>query len=392
MISTFTFAQAPFIYFGKGEYQHLPKIIENQYKKVLLLRGGKSFEKSGKRNELFDKIATKNIAIEEIKVSSEPSPELVDTVCEKYRPSGIDAVVAIGGGSVLDAGKAISAMLPDKNSVMDYLEGVGKGLTHTGKKVPFIAVPTTSGTGSEATKNAVLSNVNQQNGFKKSLRHDNFVPDIAIVDPELTLSCSQEITAVTGMDAFTQLLESYLSANASPMTDSLAFKGLSYLINSLLTAYNEPENIEARTGMSFASHMGGITLANAGLGLVHGFASPIGGFFDIPHGVVCGTLMAEINKKTLDYLLQNEPANYAIEKYASVGKLLTSVKDKSLSFYCYLLIEIIEEWTEKMNIPCLAEYGITENDLEQIIMAASHKNHPVKLPNPVLKQILLNRL
>ena len=180
----------------------------------------------------------------------------------------------------MDAGKAISAMLTQEGSVKDYLEGVGHKHP-SGNKVPFFAVPTTSGTGSEATKNAVLSEIGP-NGYKKSLRHDHFVPDLAIVDPDLTLSCPPGLTAYSGMDAFTQLLEAYVSTKAHPFTDALCEKALELLSGSLLQAYQDGENIEAREAMSYAAWTSGIVLAQVGLGVVHGFASAVGGMFDNP--------------------------------------------------------------------------------------------------------------
>ena len=222
------------------------------------------------------------------------SPGLIDSVVRESSDKKYDLVVAIGGGSVIDAGKAISAMMYKTDSLTDFLEVVGHK-EHPGTKLPFIAVPTTSGTGSEATKNSVISEVGKE-GFKRSLRHDNIVPDIALVDPELTLSCSPEITAASGMDCFTQLTEAYISDKSNQYTDALAIEGLRSVKASLVKSYIDGGDIEARTGMSFAALTSGICLANAGLGVVHGFASSVGGMYNIPHGLVCGTLMAVSNK------------------------------------------------------------------------------------------------
>src|SRR5690606_22395692 len=218
--------------------------------------------------KLWQRLHDETIEFRQYSVATEPTPSIVDAAVNEFGDFSPEVVVAIGGGSVLDAGKAISAMLPLKAGVREYLEGVGSR-THPGDKVPFIAVPTTSGTGSEATKNAVLSEVGER-GFKRSLRHDRFVSDVAIVDPVLAVTCPKTVTATSGMDAFTQLLESYLSTAANPITDALALEGLRHVSRSLPLAVHDPGNLSARCGMALASYLSGITLANAGLGLVHG--------------------------------------------------------------------------------------------------------------------------
>ena len=249
----------------------------------------------------------KNIEYKLISIPGEPSPEDIDNAVKSLDNEGIDLVVGIGGGSVLDAGKAISAMMHKPESVVRFLEGVGD-MEHPGTKLPYIAIPTTSGTGSEATKNAVISKIGI-NGFKKSLRHDNLVPEIALIDPELTLNCPPEITAASGMDCFTQLTEAYLSDKSNEYTDALAMEGLKAIKLSLKRCCADGQDIEARTGMSFAALTSGICLANAGLGVVHGFASSVGGMYNIPHGLVCGTLMAKSNEINVRELRKN-PGNH----------------------------------------------------------------------------------
>ncbi len=233
-------------------------------------------------------------------------------------------VIAIGGGSVMDAGKAISAMVLQNDSVMAYLEGVGEGKQHNGLKVPMIAVATTSGTGSEATKNAVLSQVGE-NGFKKSLRHDNFVPNVAILDPELMVTCPQSVTVASGLDALTQLLGAYVSTKATPLTDALALSGIEHFKEGFMGVCSGlSKDTQMRGHMAYASLMSGIVLANAGLGIVHGFASSVGGYFDIPHGVVCGTLLGEAVKLNIQLMNQDKDRyNEALKKYAKVGSILT---------------------------------------------------------------------
>jgi alcohol dehydrogenase class IV len=300
-----------------------------------------------------------------------------------------DCVVGIGGGSVLDAGKAISAMMYIPGSVLNFLEGVGTK-DHPGTKLPYIAVPTTSGTGSEATKNAVISKVGKD-GFKRSLRHDNFVPDIALVDPELTLNCPADITAASGMDCFTQLLEAYLSDKSNAYTDALAFEGLKEIKTSLVRSFKEGHDIEARSGMSFAALTSGICLANAGLGVVHGFASSIGGRYNIPHGVICGTLMAVNNEITVRKLRKINPDSPALNKYVLMGELFTDAKGKSEDYIIDEFIDYLHKMTDELHLPGLRESGVLKEDLKEIAMNTECKNNPVKLDKEELLEILERR-
>jgi len=229
-------------------------------------------------------------------------------------------------------------------------------------------------------------------GFKKSLRHNNFVPDIAIVDPELTLSCPSNSTAACGMDAFTQLLESYVSTNASVITDCLAYNGMKHVIRSLCRAVSTPDDLAARTDVSYASLISGITLANAGLGVVHGFASSIGGFFDIPHGVVCGTLMAVSTKFNIAKLRRQANPNITLTKYANIGKLMTNSSDKTDAYYCDLLVETLYNWTEKFDIPTLDQFAVSENDFKRIIDITLQKQNPAALDKHSLELILKERV
>ena len=262
VISDFKFARIPHIYFGPGKINLLTNLAEQYGNKVLLVTGSQSLEQSGKLDVLLKMLNSAGMQYYVTSVKGEPTPEFVDKTVYNYRNKGIDVVLAVGGGSVVDAGKTVSAMFLLEDSVIDYLEGIGTK-EHHGKKIPFIAVPTTAGTGSEATKNAVIRRVGKD-GFKKSLRHDNFVPDITIIDPELVLDCPYDVTVACGMDAFTQLLEAYLSTNASPMTDALAFSGLEYAVKNLpIVCSKGTRNLEARTGMAYAALMSGICSISA---------------------------------------------------------------------------------------------------------------------------------
>ncbi|MFO7620388.1 MAG: iron-containing alcohol dehydrogenase [Bacteroidales bacterium] len=390
MVKPFSFARLPVIWFGRGRFGMLSGLVKKTGRRVLIVTGRSSFAESVFGKQLFRELTREKVGIYHVVVPGEPSPDLVDNAVREFMEERIDLVVAVGGGSVIDAGKAISAMLPLRESVKDYLEGVGTK-EHPGTKVMFIAVPTTSGTGSEATKNAVISETGIR-GFKKSLRHDNLVPDVALVDPELTLSCPRDITAASGMDCFTQLTEAYLSVKANEYTDALALEGLKAVRSSLERSVADGRDIEARTGMSFAALTSGICLANAGLGVVHGFASSIGGMFDIPHGIVCGTLMASANEIIVRELRRTGNNTTAINKYLRLGKLFLEEERRSDDFYIDGFIDYLQRLTSESLLPRLAEYGLKEKDIETICRSTENKNNPVKLTPENLAEIISSRL
>jgi alcohol dehydrogenase class IV len=316
----------------------------------------------------------------------------VDEIAGEYRDQQISVVVGIGGGSAVDAGKAVSAMLCCEGSVSEYLEGVGTK-THSGTRVPFIAVPTTSGTGSEATKNAVLSRVGP-GGFKKSLRHDNFVPDLAVIDPELTVTCPRAVTAACGMDALSQLLESYVSTQASPMIDQLAADGLRRVVDNLEAACGAAsDDVNVRAQMAYAAFISGVALANAGLGVIHGLAAPIGGFFPIPHGVVCGTLLGPAVKVTIEGLSKNSNDNRtALARFAIVGSFFGDCSLGDIDGCCEALVRGIYGLTERLEIPLLSDYGVTRADCDRIVEKAGNKNNPVALGADQIRRVLLERI
>jgi alcohol dehydrogenase class IV len=383
----FHFSNTPQLHFGVDKICSLPGLVNVYGSNVLVVTGAQSFVSSPKGKQILELLGAS--ALQFAQISKEPSPQMIDDIVSGYASRNIHAVVAMGGGSVLDAGKAIAAMLPLRESVKQYLEGVGTK-THPGTRLPLIAIPTTSGTGSEATKNAVLSETGPL-GFKRSLRHNNFVPDIAIVDPSLTISCSKQVTASSGMDAFTQLFESYLSTASNAITDALALEGLRLVSRSLKSAFDNGENLEARSDMSLAAFLSGVSLANAGLGLVHGFASSIGGYVEIPHGVVCSTLMAPANRLTVAELRKENNARF-LQKYSAVGKIFSADNGKSADYYTDYLLDTIQRWTSEMEIPRLGAYGITPEDFKTIIDATDNKNNPVKISKEGMHSILQSAL
>jgi len=393
MTDSFQFSSLPKIIFGAGKRNELAAELKSRGNRVLLLTGSSSVHNSGHGEEIISAIKAAKLELEHEVIAHEPSPSLIDQIVEKHRQSGTQVVVAVGGGSVMDAGKAVSAMIPVEGSIRDYLEGVGEK-KHPGHKIPFIAMPTTSGTGSEVTKNAVISEVGED-GFKKSLRHDNFIPELALIDPEMMLSCPAKLTAASGMDAFSQLLESYLSTKANPMTDALALQGLKQIKNNLLRAFLEGEqNLEARSGMALAAMFSGITLAHAGLGLVHGFASPLGGFYHIPHGVACGSLMAPVFTTTIDNLLDQPeyPEHPAIKKLIIVSKVFADFKYKQDMEYMQAFKEKLIHITSLLEMPLLSEYGLKEEGIQKVVDYTSHKYHPVRVSNEQMVNALKARI
>jgi len=392
VIDPFTFARCPRTYFGKGAFGRLGEIAAVFGGTALIVTGARSLDSSGRMDDLTAMLESVSVDCFYVSVDGEPSPEFIDAAVSEFHNRGVDVVLGIGGGSAIDAGKAISAMLPIGGSVLDFLEGVGTGAPHSGLKAPFVAVPTTAGTGSEATKNAVLSKVGE-GGFKVSLRHDNLVPDVAVVDPELTLSCPRSVTASCGMDAFTQLLESYVSTEATPMTEALAASGIKYAAASMVPACAlGSDSIDVRAGMAYAAYISGVTLANAGLGLVHGFAAAVGGLFDIPHGVICGTLLGPVTRANIRALaLTGDDGSDALGKYAAIGELITG-EEAATDELCAALTRRIDQWTVALELPLLGAYGVRESDVARILEGTGLKNNPVKLDKAEMANVLLERI
>jgi len=390
----FTFAGMPPVHFGPGKLSVLPRLARAFGREALLVTGKSSLESGGRLERVLDGLKAAGLEVRRITIAAEPSTAFIDRTCAELRAGGapIAVVIGIGGGSVIDGAKALSAMLPHRNSVLDHLEDVGSNLPHSGVKVPYVAAPTTSGTGGEMTKNAVLSMVGPD-GYKKSLRHDNLIPDAVIVDPELMLSCPPHVTAACGMDAFTQLLEPYLSPLASPLSDALAWSGLEMAREYMVPAATDRGgDLDVRAGMAYASMLSGAALANAGLGLVHGLASPIGGFFEIPHGVVCGTLVAETTAANIAALRREGAHSAALAKYAKVGILFGGDAGKSEAWNCDFLIERLHALTEALRLPRLSAYGIGEGDLDRIVEKTGNRQNPVKLAPDAIRGLLARRL
>ena len=394
-MTPFSIARLPRIEFGAGVLKKLPDIIAGYGARILLVTGARSFTDTGHWQYLIDQLTQRAIGWQHCTVAEEPSPALIDDLVKAYANDRFAAVVGIGGGSALDAAKAVAGLLPVQRSVMDYLEGVGPELPYAGPAIPFIAVPTTAGTGSEATKNAVLS-VQGENGFKKSFRHDKLVAEYAIVDPDLLASCPASVIAANGMDALTQLLESYVSAKSNAFTDALAISGLQAARDALIPLFRQHGDLmHHREKMAYAALLSGITLAQVGLGSVHGLASPLGAFYPIPHGVVCGTLVTAATRVNIHSMLTREPNNQALAKYLHVAEILCEKHfiDPETAFNA--LTGLLAQWTDELALPRLSHYGLQETGLDKVIAncrGSSMKTNPIVLSDEEIRQVLLERL
>ncbi|MFZ5929009.1 MAG: iron-containing alcohol dehydrogenase [Acidobacteriota bacterium] len=378
---TWEFATAGRIVFGAGAASQIASAARTMGKRALLVTGRKPRQAA----RIVADLHGAGVGCSPFATEGEPTLDTVRSGVETARREGCDLVIACGGGSAIDAGKAIAAMLANPGDVLDYLEVIGRGQPLAAPPAPFIAVPTTAGAGSEATRNAVL--LSPEHRVKASLRSPLMLPRLAVVDPELTLSVPPEVTAATGLDALSQLLEPFVSVRANPMTDMLCREGLRRAGRSLRRVFEDGSDLEARSDMAMASLLSGMALANAGLGAVHGFAAPAGGAFPAPHGAVCAALLAPVTRANLRALRQREPGSPAIEKYAEAARLLDPSARSA---------DDLPEWLDQiridLKIPRLSEYGIRAADIpalcEKAARASSMKGNPIPLLPSELEEIL----
>jgi alcohol dehydrogenase len=393
-VADFSLSRLPRIEFGPGALAKLPSLARGFGQRVLLVTGSGSLKNSPYWRAVTEGLEAHRMSWLHLAVPGEPTPQLVDEAVRTLSTEAIEVVVGIGGGSALDAAKAIAGLLQPGNSVMDHLEGVGPELPYRGPATPFIAIPTTAGTGSEATKNAVLS-VQGPAGFKKSFRDERLVAEYALVDPDLLATCPPAVIAANGMDAFTQLLESYVSSRSGPLTDSLAWGGMKAARDGLIAFHSNPDDSDARERMAYAALVSGITLAQAGLGSVHGLAAPLGAFFPIPHGVACGTLVAEATRVNIERLRERDAAHPALQKYAQVGQLLAQRGELKRDDAHRALIDTLNDWTRTLQLPRLGHYGVTAADIPRIVgnsRGSSMKTNPITLDDRDIAEIVAARL
>jgi len=382
----FEFATAQRILFGPGKLRELPEISRSLGTRAALVTGS-SAERVA---PVFEALKNSGANPAAFSITAEPTTGRIAAMAAQARELGCDFVVAFGGGSVIDAGKAIAALLTNTRDLMDYLEVIGQGEPLASDPAPCIAIPTTSGTGAEVTRNAVL--LSPEHKVKVSMRHPKMLPTVALVDPELTLTLPPAVTASTGLDAFTQLLEAFVSCRANPLTDGLCREGLEYVSRSLHHAYSHGDDLAARTDMALGSLFGGLALANAGLGAVHGFAGPIGGMFEAPHGMVCAALLPAVVETNIRALEERDADNPALGKYRELAALVTQSRNAQLED----ALDWIKELCMQMHVPGLEDFGIRESDIPSIVekgkQASSMKGNPLPLTDNELATILRSSL
>ncbi len=360
-MNRFEFATAQRIIFGRGTVRELPVLAAEFGQRILLVTGSRPQQWETR----LPHVGVKSIC-------GEPTVEDIQTGVELAKQLNVEVIIAIGGGSVVDAGKAIAAMSTQLGDLMRYIEVIGEGKPLEAAPLPFIAVPTTAGTGAEATRNAVIAS--EEHRVKASLRHLSMLPRIALIDPELAVDVPPNVTAASGMDALTQCLEAFVCSRAQPMTDALCLDGIQRAVRSLERAFQNGHDLDAREDMALCALNSGIALANAGLGAVHGFAAPIGGMFHAPHGAVCAALLAPV-WETNSKRVQNRA------KFDQVGQMLGGDA-----------IAWLHDITQRLQIPKLSAWGIQELDLDEIARkaaaASSMKANPVSLTHEELAGVL----
>ena len=381
----FEFSTTGRIIFGNGSIKQLPDCVKPSGKNALVICG-KNTDRIG---FIVDILNSSGIKTSIFNMPNEPTIPLVMQGIHEARSKACDLVIGIGGGSVLDAGKVISAMMTNDGELSKYLEVIGEGKSIAKIPAPYIAIPTTAGTGAEVTRNAVIAS--PEHKVKVSMRSPLMYPRIAIIDPELTYSMPPEITASTGLDALTQLLEAYVSNKANPLTDCICIEGLKRASRSLSIAYKSGEK-SAREDMCIASLFSGMALANAKLGAVHGLAAPLGGLLSAPHGLICAKLLPFVIKANINLLLENGHPSDSLNRFETVAQVLTdNIKAKAID-----TVNWVNRICLEMRIPALKDIGLKENHIPEIVKQAknssSTKGNPVKLTEDELTQILLQAI
>ena len=381
-MTRFEFATAPRIVFGAGALRDVAPIAKDFGHRALILTG----RSAGRAATLNRLLAEQGIARLNLAIAGEPKLEDVEQGVRLARSEGCNLVIGFGGGSAIDAAKAVAALTTSGGDLLDYLEVIGRAKSLISPPLPLLAVPTTAGTGAEVTRNAVL--FSPEHRVKVSLRSPLMLPRVALVDPELTHDLPAGLTASTGLDALTQLIEPYVSSKANPLTDSICVEGIRRAARSLRRVFDNGADKSAREDMALASLFGGLALANAGLGAVHGFASPIGGMFPAPHGAVCAALLPHVMEANLIALRERAPRGEALRRYNEVARLLVGSDRVGAAEG----VTWVEDLCAHLKILPLRRFGISAGDAPAIVAAAlkasSMKTNPIELTVEELRETL----
>ena len=382
----FEFGTATRIIFGPGRVNSIGKLVDGIGKRALILAGGPK----DISDRLVNLLEPHGVTCSFITINQEPTIDRIRELVELANQMSPDFVIGIGGGSTIDSAKATAAMLTNSGDVTDYLEIIGLNRPLLNPSLPLIAIPTTAGTGSEVTRNAVLDS--PSNHIKVSLRSSYLFPRISLVDPELTLSVPSEITAYTGLDALTQLIEPFTCLKPNPLTDALCIEGIQHVARSLFQAYDHGDDIHAREDMSIASLFSGLALANAKLGAVHGMAAPIGGEIRSAHGAICAVLLPHVMEANLKALTERTPNHPVLDRYTTISKILSGNSEATAE----MGIQWVHNFCKHAKIPQLSTYGLSKESfgviIENSMKASSMKGNPIILSEPELRNILQKSL
>lgn len=383
---TFEFTTPTRIVFGRGAIQAVGEIAASMGRRAFVVRGGDHLDRSGAMDKLSEALRPHGVGIVTRVVRGEPDVAAVDSAAELARSEGCELVIGLGGGAVIDTAKAVAGLMTNGGSVLDYLEVIGKGLPITAPSAPWIAAPTTAGTGSEVTRNAVVAS--PEHHFKASMRSVHLLARVAIVDPSLTDSAPPQVTASTGLDAFTQLIEPYVSTKAQPLTDLMALRGVALVAEALPRAIDNGTDHAARDDMALGSLMGGLCLANAGLGAVHGFAAPLGASFPVPHGVACAALLPHVMAANVAALRARAPSSASLLRYVQVARAILGDASGDDAKAIDRAIEVVRSLVRHARVPGLGAFGVGDGDVSGLVAAArrssSMRYNPIELEDAEL--------
>lgn len=386
----FEFSTAGVIIFGRGEFARCGALAASFGRKAMVIVGGDYLHHTPLIEQLASSLDAHKVSRAYATINREPDVAMVDEAVEEARLGNCDLVIGIGGGSAIDTAKAVAALLTNGGKALDYMEVVGANQPITQPAAPLIAIPTTAGTGAEVTRNAVIAY--PERAFKASIRSPHLMPRIALVDPALTHTMPPAITASTGLDALTQVIEPYTSNRANPLTDGMALTGIKLIARALRRAYTNGEDAAARDDMALAALFGGICLANAGLGAVHGCAAPLGASFPVPHGVVCAALLPHVMAANVAALRALSSDHPTLARYADVGEALIGRRLSTADATIEAGIQFVTELVRDLRIPRLSEFGMTEADIPDLVAraqkASSMRYNPVSLSDEALAGVL----